>query len=105
MKIRNAFLLSLIAIALSASPAQASGEEGPAAGVPASTETPATASSLENRINEIRAMDRSTLSREDRKALRKELRDIKKEARRSGGGIYLSTGAIIIIVLVILFVL
>lgn len=104
MKIRNGFVLSLLAIALSASPALASGEEKPA-GAPVSTETPATATSLENRINEIKAMDRSTLSREDRKALRKELRDIKKEARRSGGGIYLSTGAIIIIVLVILFVL
>jgi uncharacterized membrane protein len=60
---------------------------------------------MKNRVNEIRAMDKSELSKADRKALRKELREMNKEARTMKGGVYLSVGAIIIIILVLILIL
>jgi hypothetical protein len=50
-------------------------------------------------------MDRSELSREDRKALRNELQEMKKEAKVTSGGVYLSVGAIIIIILLLILIL
>ncbi len=58
------------------------------------------------RVEEIKAMDKSTLSKSERKALRKELRDMNKEARALGaGGVYLSVAAIVIIILVLILIL
>ena len=60
---------------------------------------------MKQRVQEIKAMDKSQLSREDKKALRKELRDMNKESRAMGGGtIYISLGAAIIIVLLIILI-
>lgn len=61
------------------------------------------AKQIENRLIEIRNMDKSSLTREQRKELRKEVKDLKKEAR--GRGIYLSVGAIIIIILLLILLL
>jgi len=60
---------------------------------------------IKARVNEIRAMDKSNLTKVERKALRAELKDLKKEANAAGGGIYLSVGAIIIIILVLILIL
>ena len=61
---------------------------------------------IKARVTEIKEMDKSNLSSEDRKALRHELRDMNKEARAlAGGGIYLSVAAIVIIILVLILVL
>jgi hypothetical protein len=60
------------------------------------------AQQLVQRLEEIKAMDKSTLTRSERKALRKEVKDIKKEMK---GGIYLSVGAIIIIILLLILIL
>lgn len=58
------------------------------------------------RVAEIKAMDRSSMSKEERRALRKELREMNKQARSWGsGGVYLSVGAIIIIILVLILIL
>ncbi len=58
------------------------------------------------RVNEIKAMDKSNLSQSDRKGLRKELRSIKTQLKSvSGGGVYLSVGAIIIIILILILIL
>lgn len=63
-------------------------------------------SQMKRRVEEIKAMDRSTLSKTERKALRKELREMNKKARAMGsGGVYLSVGAIIIIILVLILIL
>ncbi|WP_113663015.1 hypothetical protein [Pedobacter nanyangensis] len=58
-----------------------------------------------SRVDEIKAMDKSKLSREERKELRKELREMKKKAKAMGGGVYLSVGAIIIIILLLILIL
>ncbi len=55
-----------------------------------------------DRIYEIKEMDKSELTREERRELRKEVREIRKEVRSSNSGIYISTGAIIIILLLII---
>jgi len=59
------------------------------------------------RVNEIKAMDKSSLSKEERKELKSELKSLKKEANAAstGGGVYLSVGAIIIIILVLILIL
>jgi hypothetical protein len=57
------------------------------------------------RVQEIKAMDKSQLTRADRKELRQELRSDRMEARDLGGGIYLSVGAIIIIILLLILIL
>ena len=60
---------------------------------------------IKNRVNEIKAMDKSNLSKDERKDLRKELKEMRKEARAMSGGVYLSVGAIIIIILVLILIL
>jgi hypothetical protein len=55
------------------------------------------------RVEEIKALDFGLLSKEERKELKMEMRELKKEANeRAGGGVYISTGAIIIILLIII---
>ena len=70
-----------------------------------SPEDEAKIAQLDARILEIKAMDFSDMDREERKEIRNELRDINKEAKAAGGGVYLSVGAIIIILLVLILVL
>lgn len=73
--------------------------------IPAKTEIPkeVRAQQIEQRLREIRDMDKSTLSSADKKELRKEVKSLKKEARSQG--VYLSIGAIIIIILLLILLL
>ena len=57
---------------------------------------------IEARVDEIKAMDFSTMSREEKKDVRMELKEMKEEAKRAGGGVYISVGAIIIILLLLI---
>ena len=57
---------------------------------------------LNNRLEEINGIDMSDLDRSEKKALKKEVKEIKKELKAIGNGVYISTGAIIIIILLIL---
>jgi len=62
--------------------------------------------SIENRVYEIQHMDKSTLSKAEKKELKTELKTMKKEAKAlGGGGVYLSVGAILIIILVLILIL
>lgn len=60
---------------------------------------------LQHRLDEINALDRTTLSREDKRVLRREVREIKKELAQISGGVYLSVGAIILIALLLILLL
>lgn len=60
---------------------------------------------ITTRVEEIKSMDKSELSREDRKSLRNELQEMKKEAKAMNGGVYLSVGAIIIVILLLILLL
>ena len=60
---------------------------------------------LLQRLEEIRGMDRSELTKQERKSLRQEVRGIKKEMKKAKGGVYLSVGAIIIIILLLILII
>tara|TARA_R110002049_G_scaffold70687_1_gene182509 strand:+ start:31056 stop:31325 length:270 start_codon:yes stop_codon:yes gene_type:complete len=66
------------------------------------TEIPAEVQVMLDRLEEIKEMDKSGLERLEKKALRKEVRAIKAELRSTGNGIYISAGAVIIILLLII---
>src|SRR4051812_27921457 len=73
---------------------------------PKTTETSdaAEAQRLIKRLEEIKAMDKTNMPRSQKKALRTEVKATQKKLKDSNGGIYLSAGAIIlIIVLLIIF--
>ncbi len=60
---------------------------------------------LRSRLHEINTMDKSELNPSERKQLRKEKRSIKGQLREVNGGVYLSAGAVILIVLLVLILL
>ena len=60
---------------------------------------------LLNRLDEIKALDKSELTSTEKKELRKEVKSIKKELKTMNQGVYLSVGAIIIIVLLLILLL
>lgn len=60
---------------------------------------------LELRLNEINAMDKSKMKSAEKKTLRKEVKTINHKMRDIGGGIYLSAGAVILIVILLVVLL
>ena len=64
----------------------------------------ATALRLTNRLAEINAIDKHDISHIQKKELRREVRSIKK-SMDSGGGVYISVGALIIIILLLIILL
>ena len=57
------------------------------------------------RLDNIKAMDKSTLNSSEKQQLRKEVRSIKSQLSEMGGGVYLSVGAILLIVLLLVILL
>lgn len=57
-----------------------------------------------DRLNEIKAMDMSSLTKDDKRELRKEVRAIKQEMKATTG-VYISIGALIIIILLLILIL
>lgn len=57
------------------------------------------------RLHELEKVDKSKLNSVERKALRKEVRATKENVREVGGGIYISVGALIIIILLVIILL
>jgi hypothetical protein len=60
---------------------------------------------LTNRLEEIKAMDTRNMSRSEKRALRTEVKTIKKELAAVSGGVYLSIGAILLIALLLILLL
>lgn len=85
--------ISLPAISSNVSPASEPGATDPKA------------QQLLLRLDQIKAMDKSTLSSVEKKNLRKEVKEIKKELKATSNGIYLSIGAVIIIILLLILLL
>ncbi len=59
---------------------------------------------MKERVEEIKAIDKTTLSKEEKQELRMELKSMKKEAR-AVTGVYISIGALIIIILLLIIIL
>jgi hypothetical protein len=97
--------LVMLSIASFSNPVMAS-EKEPTPNSVATTnkveEIPADVQILLDRLEAIKAMDKSDLESAERKELRAEVREIKSTLRAKGNGLYISTGAIIIILLLII---
>jgi len=61
--------------------------------------------SITKRVEEIKSMDRSSLTKKERKALKKEVKELKKRADFLNQSVTLSLGAIIIILLLLIIIL
>jgi len=57
------------------------------------------------RVYEIQSMDKTNLSSAEKKALRKELKELKAQATAANNGVYLSIGAVIVIILLLILLL
>jgi hypothetical protein len=57
------------------------------------------------RLDEINEIDKSTLKFSEKKELRKEVRSINKELKERQSGIYLSVGAVILILILLIILL
>lgn len=62
-------------------------------------------SHIVTRVNEIQNMDKTSLNENDKAELKKELRQMKKQAAGLDKKVYLSVGAIIIIILLLILIL
>lgn len=78
--------------------------ENKPATVPSEAPIPEEIQVMINRVYEIKEMDRSNLTSAERKELKKELREIKSELK-AVTGVYLSIGALIIIILLLILIL
>ncbi|MDE3214066.1 MAG: hypothetical protein KGM98_12600 [Bacteroidota bacterium] len=101
-----ALYVTAVCLSLSLIPLQSLAELPGSPGMP----DPKTSTSIETnalliRLHEIKDMDKSGMTSSEKKVLRKELRSMRREMRSSGRGIYLSVGAVIIIVLLLILLL
>lgn len=63
------------------------------------------ANKLLDRLQEINTMDKSNLTRKEKRKLRQEVRSTERKLRNIGGGIYISVGAVILIVILLIIFL
>lgn len=60
---------------------------------------------LELRLDEIKAMDLENMETSEKKELRKEVRSIKHELKTIGGGVYVSAGGLILVLILLIILL
>jgi hypothetical protein len=65
----------------------------------------AEAKTLDLRLNEINSMDKTNMKSAEKKSLRKEVKSINHKLRDISGGVYLSAGAIVLIVILLIVLL
>jgi hypothetical protein len=102
---KSVFYVMVIALSLCtfATPVMAT-ERNPAIESSVPEEMPPEVRIMLDRLHEIKEMDKSELTRIEKKELRKEARAIKAALRTTGNGIYLSVGALLVIIIIILLV-
>ncbi len=103
---KSSLMVVAVLFLLAFSPLQSKAENAlPANPTPTEATTESVrAQQLLNRLNEISEMDISAMSRTEKKELRKEVRAIKKDLKQLDGGIYISVGALIIIILLLILI-
>ena len=98
--------LMMAVLSLSVFPTTMSAKEKDQTAITATPkEVPAEVKIMMNRLEEIKALDKSSMTRVEKKELRKEVREIKTTLAASNNGVYLSVGAIIIIILLLIILL
>lgn len=73
--------------------------------VPAGMPTDAETQKLLNRLEEIKAMDLENMPRSERRKYAKEVKHIQKKMNAVGGGVYISAGALILILILLIVLL
>lgn len=63
------------------------------------------AQQLLRRLGDIRNTDMNKLSKAEKRSLRKEVREIKKELATISGGVYISVGALLLIIVLLILLL
>ncbi len=106
---KTIFFVLLIIFSLSASTVWAaradhkSSSDSPA--VPVKTENKLSEeemSHLTKRVEEIRDMDKTNMTVKEKRELKKELKGIKENVRRSGGTIYIGGGTLLLIIILVI---
>ncbi len=108
MRIKNFFKALTLAVVMTiAFSYQSNAAVAPASFVAPSdsTKDAEIAANIVKRVTEIDNMDKTNLSPAEKKELRKELMDMKKQADGLDKRVYLSIGAIIIIILLLILIL
>jgi uncharacterized membrane protein affecting hemolysin expression len=100
----NLIITSIMLLVSIAMPSQLKAEKN-SHDAPRSITTAAQQEILESRLIEINAMDKSNLTRSEKKELKKEVNAINKEMKTLGNGIYISAGAAIIIIILLIILL
>jgi predicted PurR-regulated permease PerM len=100
MKTKNHLLICLFALVLLSFPSAASSIT-PA---PTSSEYNAEAQKLVNRLEEIKAMDTKNMTRSEKRELRREVKRIEKRLS-TASGVYVSVGALLIIILLLILLI
>ncbi len=70
--------------------------------------TPAQSAQIEIltlRLEEIKALDKSGMTSSEKRKLRKEVRSIKQELKALSGGVYISVGALLVILILLIVLL
>ena len=102
---KSTYLLMTMVLLLSVFPTGIFASEKTSEIIENPKEIPIEVQAMFNRLDEIKTMDKSKLNTIQKKELRKEIKTIKAELRTTNNGIYLSVGAIIIIVLLLILIL
>lgn len=107
MKVNNYFKAAALAMLIGiATPAISfAAIENPAASTPAKAKDAQVYAKIVSRVAEIQAMDKSNLSAAEKKALKKELKQMKATAEGLDSRVYISVGAIIIAILLLILIL
>lgn len=104
-KMKVLLLAMLLTFALSPLQSMAEGETETAAVATVEAVEAAEAEVILNRLEEIENMDKSSMSASEKKEMRKEVRSLKNDLKELGGGVYLSVGALIIVILLLILLL
>ena len=64
-----------------------------------------TTEQLTKRLHELHSIDRSELSRKERRNLRKERKEINKELKAASGGVYISVGVLLLVIILLIILL
>lgn len=70
--------------------------------IAATSSDAARAQALLNRLDEIKALSKTNLSPAEKKELRKEVRSIREQLKDISGGVYISAGALIVILILLI---
>ncbi len=104
-KLTVCILAAMLLMSFNPMPLKAEAQTGPVATAISKPTESTAANVLLNRLNEINLMDKSNLSPSEKKQLRREARSIKKHFKAVSGGVYISAGALIVILILALILL